>query len=136
VLKPGNVAPYLSNFEKSADGESFLFSDLLLPNRKVESLAKSMEEVKEVRRCDMNMNNISDITSLKDMLNLQYLNLGKNKIKALVIFTQEELFPNLKWLDVSNNKITELPAIKCPKLEYLDISFNKLEKVNEGWQGH
>lgn len=23
-----------------------------------------------------------------------------------------------------------------PKLEYLDISYNKLEKVNEGWNGH
>jgi len=87
VLKPGAVAQYLSNFEQSADGESFLYTDLLLPNRKVESLAKTMDEVKEVRRCDLTANNISDITSLKDMQNLQYLNMAKNKIKALAIFT-------------------------------------------------
>lgn len=43
------------------------------------------------------------------------------------------MFPNLKWLDVSNNKITEFPGFKLPKLEYLDIGFNKLEKVNDGW---
>jgi len=42
----------------------------------------------------------------------------------------------LKWLDVSNNKFPEMPALKLPKLEYLDISYNKLEKVNEGWLGH
>ena len=46
------------------------------------------------------------------------------------------MFPNLKWLDVSSNKIAEMPAFKLPKLEYLDISNNNLEKVNDGWQGH
>lgn len=65
-----------------------------------------------------------------------YLNLSKNKIKAITLFTIEDLFPNLKWLDVSNNKLTELPGIKLPKLEYLDIGYNKLEKVNEAWTGH
>jgi len=63
--------------------------------------------------------------------------LAKNKIKALSVFcTDGDLFPNLKWLDVSNNKITEMPAFKLQKLEYLDISYNKLEKANDGWTGH
>lgn len=48
----------------------------------------------------------------------------------------DDMFPNLKWLDVSKNKITEMPAFKLPKLEYLDIGYNKLEKVNDGWAGH
>jgi len=65
-----------------------------------------------------------------------YLNVCKNKIKVLNIFTQEEMFPNLRWLDVSSNKITEMPAFKLPRLEYLDISMNNLEKINDGWQGH
>jgi len=52
------------------------------------------------------------------------------------IFTSDENFLNLKWLDVSNNKLTEIPALKCPKLEYFDISGNKMEKVNDGWSGH
>ena len=65
-----------------------------------------------------------------------FLNLVKNKIKALTVFTAEDMFPNLKWLDVSSNKIAEMPAFKLPKLEYLDISNNNLEKVNDQWQGH
>lgn len=95
-----------------------------------------MEEVKDVRKCDLSINNIIDVSSLKDMQQLTYLNLSKNKIKAVAVFTQEEMFPNLKWLDLSNNKLTELAGIKLPKLEYLDIGYNKLEKVNEAWTGH
>lgn len=52
------------------------------------------------------------------------------------MFIAEESLPNLKYLDLSNNKFGEFPAFKLPKLQYLDVSFNKLEKVNEGWTGH
>lgn len=95
-----------------------------------------MDEVREVRRLDMAINNIVDINPLKDMQHIVYCNLAKNKIKALTVFTTEDCFPNLRWLDVSNNKYVELPAIKCAKLEYLDISYNKIEKVNDAWTGH
>lgn len=67
VLKPGGVTPFLSNFAAGADKESYFFQDLILSNRRVESLAKSMEEVKDVRRCDLSLNNIQDVASLKDM---------------------------------------------------------------------
>jgi protein phosphatase 1 regulatory subunit 7 len=95
-----------------------------------------MEEVKDVRKCDLSINNIIDVTVLKDMQQLIYLNLAKNKIKALNVFCTDDMFLNLKWLDVSNNKITELPPFKLPKLEYLDIGYNKIEKVNDAWTGH
>jgi Leucine-rich repeat (LRR) protein len=136
VLKPGSVTMYLTNFMRTNDSENFQFSDLILQNKRVETLAKTMDEVKDVRRCDLSVNNIQDVAPLKDMQQLMYLNLSKNKIKALTILTQDDLFPNLRWLDVSNNKITDMPAFKLPKLEYLDIGYNKLEKVNDGWNGH
>lgn len=136
ILKPGAMTQYLSNFERSEDNESFFFKDFILQNRRVESLAKTMDEVKEVRKCDLSVNNLVEIAMLKDMQHLIYLNLAKNKIKTLTIFCADDLFPNLKWLDVSNNKIVDMPAFKLPKLEYLDISYNKLEKVNDGWSGH
>lgn len=64
------------------------------------------------------------------------LNLSKNKVKNISLFGNDENFPNLKWLDISNNKYVELSGIKCPKLEYLDIGYNRLEKINESWTGH
>ena len=95
-----------------------------------------MEKVKEVRKCDLTVNNIIDVSVLKDMQKLIYLDIAKNKIKALNVFCTNDMFVNLKWLDVSNNKITELPAFKLQKLEYLDIGFNKIEKVSDAWTGH
>ena len=73
---------------------------------------------------------------MAQLTGLVKLNLAKNKIKSINLFTNEENFPSLRWLDISNNKYTELVGIKCSKLEYLDISYNRLEKVSEGWTGH
>ena len=86
--------------------------------------------------CNLRENNIPDPSTLKELQNLVHLDLGNNKIKNINIFINEESMLNLKYLDLQGNKITEFPAIKCPKLEYLDISNNKLEKVNDGWTGH
>jgi len=107
-----------------------------MSNKRIEALNKFIEEAKDVIHMDLSVNNIQDVNPIKDMSNLVKLNLAKNKIKSCAIFANEELFPNLKWLDVSNNKFTELAAFKLPKLEYLDISDCRLEKVNEGWAGH
>ena len=97
---------------------------------------KYIEEVKNVSILHLENNGIADIKPLDAMQKLVYLNLANNKVKGMNIFTNEESFPNLKWLSVSNNKLTEIPALKCPKLEYLDMGQNKMEKINEGWSGH
>lgn len=65
-----------------------------------------------------------------------HLDLSQNKVKNISVFCNEEMFLNLKYLDLSNNKFNALGAFKLPKLEYLDISFNKIEKVDDGWTGH
>lgn len=98
--------------------------------------AKTMDECKDVLIMDVSLNSIAECSTFAVCTQLIRLNLAKNKIKSLAVFTVEENFPNLKWLNVSFNKFPDFPAIKCPKLEYLDISGNKLEKINEGWTGH
>jgi Leucine-rich repeat (LRR) protein len=136
VLKPGVVIPFLSNFSMSNDGESFHFTECDMSNKNIEQLNKAIEEAKEVYKMNLSVNNIADPGPIKELHNLIHLDLSKNKIKNVSIFTSEESFLQLKYLDLSNNKFPDLAAFKCPKLEYLDLSFNKLEKINEGWQGH
>ena len=78
-------------------------------------------------------NGLADIASLKDLTRLTRLNLANNRIKSVTVFETEDAFPNLRWLDLSNNKFPSWPAFKTPKLDYLNISGNKLEKVSDAW---
>lgn len=136
VLKPGIVLPFLSNFGPSKEGTDYLFTELDMSGKNIEQLNKTIEEAKEVYKCNLSNNNIADPSALKELSNLIHLDLSANKIKNVAIFTAEDNFVNLVYLDLSGNKFTEFPAFKCTKLQYLDVSFNKLEKVNEGWTGH
>ena len=136
VLKPGVVTPFLSNFDMSGDGEAFMFNTLDMSEKNIDQLNKTIEEGKEVYLVNLSGNNIGDPSALKELQNLQHLDIARNKVKNINIFINEDFLPNLKYLDLSNNKFPEFPAFKLPKLEYLDVSYNKLEKVNEGWQGH
>lgn len=137
VLKPGVVCNFLTNFSRTADNENLQFTELAMRDKVVDQMnAKTVDECKDVLVMDVSLNSIADCSTLAVCTQLVRLNLAKNKIKSLAIFTVEENFPNLKWLNVAGNKFTDFPALKCPKLEYLDISGNKLEKINDGWTGH
>lgn len=136
VLKVEVIKKFLSNFDFTPDREAMQYLHLILASKRIEALNNSILEAKHVQFLDLSNNNIVDITVLSQFANLTKLNVSKNKIKAIAVFSNEEAFLNLKWLDISNNKFPELSGLKCPKLEYLDFSFNKLEKVNETWTGH
>ena len=137
VIKQGTITPELSGIALSDDGESFLFTELICPDRQCDGLTKFVaEEAKDVTKVDFSKNGIPDPTILGQLNNLIHIDLNNNKVKTVAIFTQDEVLLNLKYLDLANNKFTEFPAFKCPKLEYLDVSQNKLEKINEGWAGH
>ena len=97
---------------------------------------KVAEEIKDVTVIDFSNNGLVDVSTLNTLSRLTRLNLANNRIKNFACFSQEDAFPNLKWLDISNNKFAEWPAFKCPKLDYLNIGGNKLEKVSGEWAGH
>ena len=111
------------------------YVSLRLGTRRIDSLNNSLLEFKTIQNLDLSGNNIVDINLLQNCDQLVSLYLSKNKIKNINVFTNEELFPKLRILEIAANKYTELPAIKLPKLERLDISENKLEK-HENWGGH
>ena len=118
----GSTLPFLRNFVPSEDGESFMYRDLKLGGLNIDAVNKFIEEAKESAELDLSVNNLQDVKPLDQMVNLVRIDLSNNKVKALTPFCNEENFPKLKWLNVSLNKLTEVPPIKCPKLEFLDIS--------------
>jgi len=71
--------------------------------KKIEQLNKAMDEVKEVETCDLSENNLTDVKFLETFQNLTSMNVSNNKIKSLSMFTIDESFPSLKWVNLSNN---------------------------------
>ena len=87
VLKAGIVQSFLSNFDMSTDGENFHYLTLDMSAKGVEAVNKFIEEAKEVYYCNLSQNNIQDPTTLKELQNLITLDLGRNKVKNITIFT-------------------------------------------------
>jgi len=61
VLKAGVVAPFLSNFSMSDDGEHFHFTTLDMSHKNIDALNKFIEEAKEVYHVNLEHNNIGDV---------------------------------------------------------------------------
>lgn len=135
VLKPGTICEFMATLGESSDRECFQLSEVLCTKQEVDNLMKAGEEMKDMVKIDFSFNGLADVTALSHLARLTRLNLSNNKIKNMSCFAIEESFPNLKWLDISNNKFNEWPAFRSPKLDFLNISGNKLEKVNDQWAG-
>ena len=78
------------------------------------------------------------------MSKLQYLvtlKLSNNQINSITHFNKESedessvRWKNLMYLDLSGNKINELPAIKAPKLKTLNLRANEIKRIDK-FEGH
>ena len=63
-----------------------------MSNKNIEQLNKAIEEAKEVYIMNLSLNNIADPSAMKELHNLVHIDLSKNKIKNISIFTNEESF--------------------------------------------
>ncbi|KAF0977511.1 hypothetical protein FDP41_003503 [Naegleria fowleri] len=67
------------------------------------------------------------------LLSLQYLNLSHNKLKSLNLFNLIRLFPNLEFIMMRNNLISQLNSHSIPiygNIKVLDLSENKIKKLD------
>jgi len=94
-----------------------------------------MNEISHIWKLNFTNNNIVDISVLANFKKLISIYLSNNKIKTLAVFSEDENFPFLRRLEMAGNKISDLPAIKCPKLEHIDLTDNKIDK-HDTWVGH
>uniref|UniRef100_A0A914DQ97 Probable U2 small nuclear ribonucleoprotein A' n=1 Tax=Acrobeloides nanus TaxID=290746 RepID=A0A914DQ97_9BILA len=78
---------------------------------------------------DLSDNNIRKLDNLPLLKRLESLILHNNRIQQIQKDI-DEMLPNLKWMVLTNNNLTELgdidPLAGCPKLEYLTLMGNPL----------
>jgi Leucine-rich repeat (LRR) protein len=88
----------------------------------------------------LNDNQISDICWLKDLVLLVKRSLAGNRLKTFnclleddySIFDFSQEWSNLRELDLSRNKITNIDwVVYFNNLNTLDLSFNQIEDVNQ-----
>lgn len=66
--------------------------------------------------------------------NLITLNASHNNVKDMKSFSDPEKFVNIKYLDLSNNKVVELVPMKSAFLLTINLNFNHINKT-ESFEG-
>ena len=125
----------LQDMRVLVDKKSIGYSRLDLSNIQLDHVNNLLIEIKHLQYVNLSNNNLVDVPQIVQFENLQSLNLANNKIKHISYIGEEEKLPNLIHMDAKNNKITEFPGIKCPKLQYLDVSQNLIMKLDK-FEGH
>ncbi|KAL4466406.1 hypothetical protein ABPG73_019024 [Tetrahymena malaccensis] len=125
----------LSEPKLSIDRTGIHFTVLDLSSKSLDSLQAIFANYKALTKIDLHANNIQDITVLGNLPNLLWLDVSQNNIKDLKSLQNEEGFRNLKYLNISKNRISELLTPKAPNLIHLNLNENLIDKM-ETFEGH
>ena len=80
---------------------------------------------KEARSFSLKLEDVVSISGLHQFKNLQHLNLALNQIKSV-----QNLTPSLVHVDLSKNKITQIPELNLPLLETLILDNNQILQIS------
>ncbi|MEG2868715.1 MAG: hypothetical protein RR894_13300 [Terrisporobacter sp.] len=91
------------------------------PKRGIKSLS-GLEYAKNLKTLQISMNNVNDLTPIKDLTNLEFLEVYRNEISDL---TPLRNLKNLEHLDIYNNAgIVNLePISKLNKINFIDMHY-------------
>ena len=104
-------------------------------NKDINILSKlSFNNLKMItfQNCSLYDNDINLLEALFTS-NLQYLDLSKNKINDLEVFSKEEIYNNLEFLNLSNNYIDNIIPLfhsKFNNLKNLNLSYNNIFDID------
>jgi len=112
------------------------YRKLTLAHLEIEFLKNVIQDYRSVQHLDLSFNQIADLQQVLNFDHVVYLNISNNKVKHINYLAEEDKLPCLQRLEAQNNKITELPLIKAPKLQYLDVSGNAIGKYERIEGGH
>eukprot|EP00744_Colponema_vietnamica_P008348 GILI01011916.1.p1 GENE.GILI01011916.1~~GILI01011916.1.p1 ORF type:complete len:307 (+),score=84.03 GILI01011916.1:69-989(+) len=134
ALSSAAIASGLSHVSKTVDGTGYALVKLDISGKEIESLGEELEKYQHLRHINLSKNKVQDATALTKLPHLLTINAESNAISSLEPFTQDVL-GFLQQLNLSENKITSLPAIKLPLLVSLNLSTNEIASC-ASFEGH
>jgi len=114
----------LGDFKLIMDGTAFAFTKLTLPNKGIVSVSEIITEYPHLRQLDLSTNCISDIIQIQKLRFVTHLNLSRNCIAESRFLSNPALFPFLKSLNISNNKLKVLPSIQLLRVTHINLNSN------------
>lgn len=123
----------LHNLCRTPDRQSFQFQSLDLSSVRIDALNVSLAEYTAIRFLDLSNNLLVDLQHLVPLVNLEELRLSGNRVKGIQVFQtagpegEGANFSKLRKLWLDENKISDLPAFKLPKLTHLSLNENRIE---------
>ena len=116
----------LADFRLIMDGTAFAYTKLTLPNKGIVSVTEIIAEYPHLRQVDLCNNVISDISHIQKLRFVTHLNLSRNCITDGRFLSNPSLFPYVKNLNLSNNKIKALPSVQLVRIINLNLNHNEI----------
>lgn len=88
-----------------------------------------------ITRLDVSSKKIKNLSGIEYFVDLEVLYCQDNNISSIFFSSDstsndQEVCPNLSWLECQDNDITEVTLLNLGKLDYLDCSNNKISKLS------
>jgi Leucine-rich repeat (LRR) protein len=130
----------LNEIEGYKDKETFLYSDDESSNitgiaicnnlfKIPKTIINNSDNLKDLTNINLSYNKISDISSLKQLTNIQFLDLESNQIEDISSLRESK---NLQKLFLSDNRINDISALNSlEKLQVLHLSNNHINDISQ-----
>ena len=106
------------------DGTSYAYTKLALNNKGITSVSEVIAEYPHLRQLELSSNSIEDVIHIQKLRFLAHINLNRNLIKDARCLSNSSIFPYLKSVNLSNNKLKALPSVELLRLTSLNLNNN------------
>lgn len=125
-LKQETITENLSQIDTTSAGDTYAFTTLILEEKEVELLGDAIKAYIHLRNINLNKNQLKSIDELSCLNDLLILTAIENQIED-ISFLAGDVLPHLQILNLSQNKIKNLPPIHAPMLKHLILNENEIE---------
>jgi Leucine-rich repeat (LRR) protein len=136
MIKQEQIDESLSVIARTADGKSYAYSTLNLSEKEIQELGDFLKPYIHLVNLNISQNDIRNVDTVADLTNLLNFSANQCAVSSLDFMAQSpQALQYLQWVDLSQNKIKELPALRQPQLTKLNLSENAITTC-ETFNGH